>query len=130
MSHADFWDLVERIRAGDGRFARDAYAFVMDGLDDTVRALPQRRHVSGPELVHGLCRFARRRYGMLAFAVLERWGIRCTADIGAIVFQLVDAGILSRRDEDAIGDFDSVVDLREALEERYFEDDIQAPPAL
>lgn len=127
MSHADFWSLVERIRAEDGRFARDAYAFVMDGLDDTVRALPERRHVSGAELVHGLCRFARGRYGMLAFAVLEKWGIRASADIGAIVFQLVEAGVLARRDEDVIGDFDDVIDLREALEERYFEDDIATP---
>lgn len=120
MSTSEFWTTVERIRAVDGRYARDAYAFVMDGLDHTVRALDERRHVSGPELLDGLCRFARARFGMLAFEVLHNWGITTGSDIGEVVFQLVDAGILSRRDEDTREDFDTPLDLKVALEDSYF----------
>ncbi|HET6348003.1 MAG TPA: Minf_1886 family protein [Candidatus Krumholzibacteria bacterium] len=111
---------MERIRAEDGRYARDAYAFVMDGLDYTVRARAERRHVSARELLVGLCRFARDEYGMLGFDVLSSWGISSASDVGDIVFQLVDAGILSRRDEDARSDFDIPFDLKHALEDSYF----------
>lgn len=127
MSASEFWTVVERIRASDGRYSDDAYAFVMDGLDHTVRALPERRHVSGQELLAGLCRFARDRYGMMSYDVLCSWGIRRGRDVGEIVFQLVDAGILSRRDEDTREDFDTPLDLKQVLEERYF--DFDPPPA-
>ncbi|HEX5131154.1 MAG TPA: Minf_1886 family protein [Candidatus Krumholzibacteria bacterium] len=119
--HLDFWEAVQRIRAGDPRYAPDAYAFVMESLDYTVRALDERRHISGAELVDGLCRAARERFGMLAYTVLERWGLRSGSDIGEIVFQLVAVGVLSRREEDAREDFDRLPDLKTALEDRYFE---------
>lgn len=121
MSAAEFWVVVERIRATDGRYARDAYAFVMDGLDHTVRALDERRHVTARELLEGSCRFARARYGMMAYDVLRAWGITSGSDVGEIVFQLVDAGLLSRRDEDAREDFDAPLDLRRVLEDEYFD---------
>jgi uncharacterized repeat protein (TIGR04138 family) len=121
MSAGEFWVAVERIRAGDQRYARDAYAFVMDGLDHTVSALEERRHVSGQELLEGLCVFARDRFGMLAFDVLNSWGITSGRDVGEIVFHLIDAGILSRQEEDAREDFDTPLDLKRALEDSYFD---------
>ena len=121
MSVSEFWLAVERIRADDPRYARDAYAFVMDGLDHTVSALEERRHVSAEELLEGLCGFARGKFGMLAFDVLRSWGITSGRDVGDIVFHLIDAGILSRRDEDAREDFDTPLDLKRALEDTYFD---------
>jgi uncharacterized repeat protein (TIGR04138 family) len=118
---SEFWLAVERIRAVDGRYAPDAYAFIMDGLDHTVRALDERRHVTAGELLTGLCRFARARYGMMAYDVLRVWGIRSGSDVGEIVFQLIDAGMLARRDEDAREDFDTPLDLKQALEDSYFD---------
>lgn len=121
MSVGEFWLAVERIRAGDPRYTRDAYAFVMDGLDHTVSALEERRHVSAEELLEGLCGFARGKFGMLAFDVLRSWGITSGRDVGEIVFHLIDAGILSRRDEDTRADFDTPLDLKRALEDTYFD---------
>lgn len=121
MGASEFWLVVERIRAADGRYAGDAYAFVMDGLDHTVRALDERRHVSAGELLSGLCRFARERYGMMAYDVFRAWGISSGSDVGEIVFQLVDAGILARREEDTREEFDTPLDLKQALEDSYFD---------
>jgi len=121
MNAVDFWMAVDRIREREPRYARDAYAFVMDGLDHTVSALDERRHVSGAELLDGLCVFARAQFGMLAFDVLRAWGIRTGGDVGEIVFHLIDAGILSRRDEDTREDFDIPLDLKQALEDSYFD---------
>ncbi len=121
MSVSEFWLAVERIRAADARYACDAYAFVMDGLDHTVRALDERRHVSAEELLDGLCRFARDKFGMLAYDVLRSWGVTTGRDVGDIVFHLIDAGILSRREEDTREDFDTALDLKRALEDTYFD---------
>lgn len=126
MSAGEFWTVVARIRARDGRYAPDAYAFVMDGLDHTVSALEERRHVTAQELLEGLCGFARGRFGLLAFDVLSAWGITSGVDVGEIVFHLIDAGVLSRREEDTREDFNTPLDLKRALEDSYF-DSSEAP---
>ena len=113
---AEFWSAVERIRASDGRFASDAYAFVMDSLEVTMRRIGARRHVSAEELVSGLCANARQRFGLFAYTVLAKWGMRTSDDVGEIVFQLIDAGILSRQESDRRDDFDGVADFHDALE--------------
>jgi uncharacterized repeat protein (TIGR04138 family) len=113
---SEFWAAVERIRAGDGRYARDAYPFVMDSLDFTMRAIGERRHVSAAELVRGLCDNARHRFGLMAYTVLDAWGLATSDDVGEIVFQLIDAGVLAKQESDARADFVRVVDLRNALD--------------
>jgi uncharacterized repeat protein (TIGR04138 family) len=113
---SEFWEAVERIRSTDARYARDAYAFVMDSLDYTMRAVGERRHVSAAELVRGLCDHAKQRFGLFAYTVFAKWGLVSSDDVGEIVFQLIDAGILSRQESDSRADFDRVVDFREALE--------------
>ncbi|MDH4038744.1 MAG: hypothetical protein OEX18_03655 [Candidatus Krumholzibacteria bacterium] len=118
---AEFWLAVDRIREGDARYKPDAYAFVMEAVDYTVRSLGVWRHVSAAELVEGLRRAACDRYGMLAFTVLEKWGVRTGSDVGEIVFQLIDEGFLSRQDDDSREAFDEVGSLASDLVDRYFE---------
>ena len=55
--------------------------------------------------------------GPLAPTVFAEWGVRSTEDVGAIVFELVEAGQLSARAEDTILDFTSGTDLLAALSE-------------
>ncbi len=117
-----FRDAVDELRARGGRFAREAYVFVVAALGETVRTLPperladiERRHLSGQELTAGVLRIAREEFGPLAGMVFEEWGVRTTEDVGAIVFELVEAGQLSARPEDTLADFTCGIDLREAL---------------
>ena len=113
---SEFWEAVERIRAADGRYARDAYAFVMDSLDFTMRKIGERRHVSAAELVRGLCAHATERFGLMAYTVLSKWGLKASDDVGEVVFQLIGAGVLSRQEGDERSDFDAVIDFRDALD--------------
>ena len=115
-----FWDAVEEIRRHNDHFEPEAYGFVMSVLEHTIHELPERRHVTAVELLDGLRRYARERYGIMARTVIESWGLRGTSDIGTVVFQLVDAGVLSRRDTDSREDFADVFDLYDALEKDYF----------
>jgi uncharacterized repeat protein (TIGR04138 family) len=107
-----FWDVVDGIRARDPRYRREAYGFVMIALGVTVqqlpperRADPERRHLSGQELLRGIVAVARREFGMMAETVFGEWGLRSAADLGEVVFQLVEHGQLHARPEDRREDF-------------------------
>ncbi len=119
-----FRDAVDELRARGSRFARESYVFLVSALGETVRALPAdrladpaRRHLSGRELTDGIIRMAREEFGSFAPMVFREWGVRSTEDIGAIVFELVEAGQLSARPEDTPADFTGRGDLFAALAE-------------
>ncbi len=114
MSSTDllFWDTVDRIRETEPRYRREAYGFVVAALGLTVQALPaerlsdpERRHLSGRELLRGVVDLGRREFGLLAPLVFREWGIHGSEDVGRIVFRLVECGELSARPEDTLDDF-------------------------
>ncbi len=111
-SELAFWDVVSEIREADDRYHPQAYMFLMVALNHTVERLPEsrredplRRHLTGPELVEGMTGLAREEFGRLAPMVFSEWGVRCSEDVGEMVFQLVRRGQLSARPEDRLEDF-------------------------
>ena len=62
---------------------------------------------------------ALREFGLMARTVFRMWGINRTDDFGELVFNLVEAGLMSKTDEDSRKDFHAVYDLDEALERGY-----------
>jgi uncharacterized repeat protein (TIGR04138 family) len=121
-SEPTFWDAVDSIRERDGAYRREAYGFVVAALGVVVQALPEerradpdRRHLSGQELLRGVVRLARDEFGLMASTVFREWGVVRSADIGRIVFQLVENGQLSARPEDRVEDFEGGPELLEAL---------------
>lgn len=114
MSQTDvpFWDAVDLIREREPRYRREAYGFLLLALGATVNALPAerqadpaRRHLSGRELLLGMVELAHREFGPMAPAVFREWGVCGSADVGELVFQLVECGQLSARPEDSREDF-------------------------
>ena len=107
-----------------GPYPLQAFAFVQEGLRYAVESIKanepdlpeQGRHVSGQELCIGLRDYAIKQYGMLAQTVLERWHVQRTDDFGRIVFALVEAGLMSKTDEDSLEDFKGVFDFSEAFQ--------------
>ena len=59
------------------------------------------------------------RWGLMAGAVLRRWGITSTMDFGRIVFVMIENGMLQKTDDDTIEDFRNVYDFRTAFEAKY-----------
>jgi uncharacterized repeat protein (TIGR04138 family) len=55
----------------------------------------------------------------MARTVLHLWGIDRTADIGEIVFNLVEANLMSKTAEDCREDFQDVYDLDQVLVRDY-----------
>jgi uncharacterized repeat protein (TIGR04138 family) len=120
MQGISFEEAVAQIRGNDPRFEADAYFFLREALDHTLRALKKpatgpARHVSGRELAEGFRELALKQFGPLALRVLAHWGVRRTEDIGSLVFNLVGAGVLGASDEDRPEDFAGGYDFETAF---------------
>ncbi len=109
----------ERLTALGARYDQRAYAFVLTALEEIVQRLPRRRHVSGSELAEGCRELALRLYGPLAKTVLQHWSVHSTGDIGEIVFNLLEVGVLSKDETDSKNDFDDLFDFTEVFETNY-----------
>jgi uncharacterized repeat protein (TIGR04138 family) len=127
MFHAGLAEVVRR----DPRFAYEAYEFLYEALNHTQKMLgrlpsgevaegaERQHHVSGPELLAGVRDLALREFGLMARTVFRMWGIQRTDDFGDIVFNLVEAGLMNKTDEDTRKDFHEVYDLDQALVQGY-----------
>lgn len=115
MITPDINDILAPILERDARYKAEAYLFVREGLDHTVRKLKEPRHVSGQELLEGMREYALKEYGPVTRRVLSEWGINECIDVGHIVFNLVDEGLLGKTDEDSIEDFMHGYDFHEAF---------------
>ena len=110
---------MDRIRLKERRYDERAYLFVLAALEFCQTRLTERRHISGRELAEACRDLALDRFGVLARLVLNHWGVRSTADIGDIVFTLVDQGLLISQATDTRSEFADVYDFEEAFEREY-----------
>jgi uncharacterized repeat protein (TIGR04138 family) len=127
MHHPKLDELVRN----DSRYAIEAYEFVFAALTHTQKMLgyntlpgpepgkEDEHHVTGQQLLLGIRDFALREFGLMARTVFRLWGINRTDDFGEIVFNLVEANLMSKTSQDNRRDFHAVYDLDEALERGY-----------
>jgi len=111
----DFYAKVEEIIRKDPRYKPDVYSFVMQALWFTQKKIARTGHVTGRELLVGIKELGLEQYGPMAKVVFNHWGVQKTDDFGAIVFNMVDAGLMQKTDEDSVEDFKGVYDFDEAL---------------
>ena len=120
--------LAEVVRK-DPRYAYEAYEFIFQALHHTQQLLERapsedeeqepRHHVSGRELLDGVRSLALREFGLMARTVFFMWGIHKTDDFGEIVFNLIEAELMSKTSEDNRADFHDQYDLTQALMDGY-----------
>ena len=120
MQKIGFAEALDSIVTNDPRYQREAYVFLRDALDFTTKQQKKIkgitvRHVSGPELLDGVRRYALKEFGPLVMTVFDSWGIRSCEDVGNIVFNLIGAGVFGKTEEDSIADFRNVYDFAEAF---------------
>jgi len=111
----DIYEQITEISIQNPRYSREAYLFVLRGLEWSMRQLGQRRHLTGAELTELLTAFARDQFGGMAWFVLQEWGIFETRDFGEIVYRLIEEDLMGKEPDDQIDDFNGVLDLKEAL---------------
>jgi uncharacterized repeat protein (TIGR04138 family) len=106
---------LAELRKRDGKYNERAYVFVLAALEFAQTRLPARRHLSGGELAWACRDFALEQFGMLAGSVMTHWGVHKTEDFGAIVFMLIDVGLLARQPSDRIEEFAGVYDFADVF---------------
>ncbi len=106
---------IEALAERDGRFHKDAYFFIYQALRFTVDKLGHKGpcHISGGELLSGISDYGLDQFGPLTHSVFARWGVHETRDFGTIVFNLVDAQLMSKTERDCIEDFEDIYDFSE-----------------
>ncbi|HIE06093.1 MAG TPA: hypothetical protein EYP58_04760 [bacterium (Candidatus Stahlbacteria)] len=107
--------LVERNPA----YHFDAYLFVLSALNLVLSEYREKRHISGVELLEGIKVLGRNLYGRLAVEVFRHWGVNSTLDFGRIVFALVEFGMLRKRAEDTLEEFEAVYDFEDVFINNY-----------
>lgn len=120
MQKIGFTEALDSIVASDPRYHRDAYLFLRDALDFTTKQQKKMKgaaikHVSGPELLEGVRQYALKEFGPLVLSVFAYWGINRCEDIGHMVFNLINAGIFGKTDQDSMDDFKAVYNFRDAF---------------
>ncbi len=118
-------DPLRKVWKQDSRYRLEAYVFLFDALDKTVKSAARdketgaSRHVSGQELLDGMRIHASRTFGPLAAQVWRTWGIKSTLDWGQIVFNLVENELLRRQETDSLDDFRDGYDFDEVFVSAY-----------
>lgn len=110
MQKIDFDDAINHLVAKDSRYPAGAYRFMRDALDFTLRQVRQDgqiedRHVNGKELAEGIRNYALREFGPMVITVFDEWGIHSCRDFGEIVFNLIEARVFGKTEDDSVEDF-------------------------
>lgn len=120
MEPIEFEQAVEDILRRDRRFDPQAYVFLKDALDFTLRRIMEgnggrARHVSGQELLEGFRDHALNSFGPMALTLMTEWGVRKCGHVGDMVFALIDEGVFGRQESDQPEDFGEWFDFQESL---------------
>ena len=123
MKSSEIEETLQKIVKRNPRYHRDAYLFVQEGLDFTLKKFekPNRKpgHISGQELLEGIRELAIEQFGPMARTVFTEWGIFSCEDFGEIVFILVEHELLSKNERDSREDFKDGYDFFETFEKPY-----------
>ncbi len=115
--------ILNNIIENDPRYSPEAYIFAQEAVSYTLELLKDSgeglRHVSGSELLEGIRVYSVDQFGPMAIDMFTEWGISCTRDFGNIVFNMIDAKLLSAREEDSIEDFDNIYNFKDVFVSQY-----------
>jgi len=120
MQTTPFQEAVEAVSREDGRYHPEAYLFLRDSLEATIKRRKKAKkevggHVAAPELLEGFRLHALSEFGPMAMTVLEYWGVKSCDDVGQMVFNLVTAGVFGKTDEDTPESFSGGFDFLSAF---------------
>lgn len=120
MQAIPFEQAVEAITQRDGRFHPQAFMFLKEALDHTVKKTSAKdpmkmRHVTGGELLEGLRELAVTSFGPMAATLMREWGVTKCSDVGEMVFLLIEEQIFGKQDSDSMEDFKEIYTFHDAF---------------
>lgn len=120
MQQVQFEEAVAKILSRDKRFDPQAYFFLKESLDFTLKRVTEggggSRHVTGKELLEGWRDLALQQFGPMAATLFKEWGVKSGSDVGAMVFLLIEEQMFGRQESDRPEDFAGIYDFEETFE--------------
>lgn len=116
-----FQEAVEKIVKDDQRYRLDAYLFLREVMDFSVKRQKKQRkelrpmHVSAIELLEAFRLLTLKEFGPMALTLLHYWGIKNSMDVGQIIFNLIEAGVVGKTEDDTLAAFSNGFDFQEAF---------------
>jgi len=110
---------LDAVVESDGRYDRNAYFFVQKALHfyrEKHGGEGESGHIKGQNLLIGVRELALDEFGPMARSVLNSWGLGAGEDVGEIVYNLIEAGLMSKTEEDSRADFAGVMKFDEGLD--------------
>lgn len=117
-----FTEAVNLIMQRHQEYAPDAYEFMRQALDFTVEHQPddkKGKHMDAMELYLGTCAYALDQFGTMAQEVLAFWGVKSSANVGDLVYNLIEVGVFSKQEGDTREQFDDLPDMGQLLTEPF-----------
>lgn len=116
--------LIKAIAESKPGYHVEAYRLVCEAMDLLIQrwANKGKTDFRAHELLEAFKELALTKFGPMTLMVLEEWGIRSSKDVGKIVFNLVEAGILGKSPSDKIEDFDEGFDFYETFYKPFLPD--------
>jgi uncharacterized repeat protein (TIGR04138 family) len=119
MQKLEFAEALDLILTKDTRYDREAYYFLRDALEFTMKVRKKAKgcsgHVTGQQLLEGVRQFAIKEFGPMVPTVFEYWRLKRGEDFGHMVFNLIDVGIFGKTETDCIDDFKGGYTFQEAF---------------
>ena len=120
MQTTGFQEAVEAVSREDKRYHAEAYLFLRDSLEATLKRRKKATkeaggHVAAAELLDGFRIHALGEFGPMAMTVLDYWGVRSSEDVGHMVFNLVQAEQFGKTEDDSIESFADGFDFHSAF---------------
>ena len=124
MQEQSFESAIDALVEKNPQFTRDAYLFLREALDHTQKVVAKEnkgrsRHVTPTELLDGIRQFALAQFGPMTMTVLADWGVTRCEDFGTVVFNMIEAGLLSKTDKDQPEDFKGGFEFDDAFRKPF-----------
>jgi uncharacterized repeat protein (TIGR04138 family) len=119
-----FNEVVGQIIEKDPRYAKEAYTFLKEALEFTIKQKKRGKseagsHVDAGELLDGFRQLALKEFGPMVMTVFEYWGIAASEDVGQMVFNLIEAGVFGKTESDSVEDFRGALNFHAAFVEPF-----------
>jgi len=112
--------IVSSILAHDQRYTAEAYEFILEvvalACKNTGRGV--HRHASAAQVLDTFLTLALLRFDTNAKRKLNAWGFKSCEDVGEVIFNLIEAGVLGKLSEESKSEFRSGFSFDEAFPQR------------
>lgn len=113
MEEIDFAsDRFDDIIAKDSRYDARAYALLMDCVHYLGK---EGRHMTAADIMDEFKERTLDQYGAMSYTVLSEWGVKCTEDLGEMMFNLAENRRVRRDRDDTPDSFAGGYDFEEAF---------------